>query len=99
MKVIKRHALQKRLVDIKKKDSLFFMVQPLTRSSRIAFLSAFVSLTEFNILTGDHVVRLSERYPALLAMRLPLLPLFALVLRNRLVSTHLYLKHVTALFM
>ena len=77
MKVIKRHALQKRLVDIKKKDSLFFMVQPLTRSSRIAFLSAFVSLTEFNILTGDHVVRLSERYPALLAMRLHLLPLFA----------------------
>lgn len=68
MKVIKRHALQKRLVDIKKKDSFLFLVQPLTRSSKTAFLSAFVSLTEFNILTGDHIVHLSERYPALLAM-------------------------------
>ena len=68
MKVIKRHALQKRPVDIKKKDSVFFMVQPLTTSSRFAFLSAFVSLTEFNILTGDHIDCLSKRCPALLAM-------------------------------
>lgn len=56
MKVIKRHALQKRLMDIKKKDSIFFRVQPLTRSSRIGFLLAFVSLIEFSILTGNYIV-------------------------------------------
>lgn len=56
MKVIKRHALQKRFADFKKKDSLFFMGQPWTRSSRIGFLLDFVNLIEFNVLTSNHVV-------------------------------------------
>ena len=43
-------------MDIKKKDSIFFRVQPLTRSSRIGFLLAFVNLIEFSILTGNHIV-------------------------------------------
>ena len=60
MKVIKRHALRKRLVDVKKKVSIFFMVQPLIRSSRTDFLLAFVNLIEFNILTGNHIVYLSR---------------------------------------
>lgn len=59
MKVIKRHALQRRLTDFKKKDSIFFMVQPLI-SSRIGFLLAFVNPIEFNILTSNHTVRLSR---------------------------------------
>lgn len=60
MKVIKRHALQERLVSVRKKVSIFLMVQPLTRSNIIGFLLASVSLIAFNILTGNHIVCLSR---------------------------------------